>query len=163
MVGVFSFRFMSKSEGSFRFFGIDVVVVATAAAVAVTVTVLMLVGILRVPLTDIAMAGMVPVPVAAIMEGSACCKSHWIVSPSDLWPSSLVSWNIRVAQVAGIRILLPLPSTFVCRSLVDDLLGGGGGGVVNTFSSNKGSFFNGIKESPCEEAAVWGGLGGDGG
>lgn len=29
-------------------------------------------------------AGMVPVPVAAIIEGSACCNNHCIVSPSDL-------------------------------------------------------------------------------
>lgn len=30
------------------------------------------------------LAGIVPVPVAAIIAGSACCKSHSIVSPSDL-------------------------------------------------------------------------------
>ena len=71
------FRFMSKSEGSFRFLSVEVTAAELTAAVVV-------VGILRVPLTDVAMAGMVPVPVAAIMEGSACCKSHWIVSPSDL-------------------------------------------------------------------------------
>lgn len=81
--GVFSFRFMSKSEGSFRFLSVEVVAAAEV--------VLVVVGILRVPLTDMAMAGIVPVPVAAIMDGSACCKSHWMVSPSDLWPSSLVS------------------------------------------------------------------------
>lgn len=85
------------------------------------------VGILSVPFTDMAIAGTVPVPVAAMMAGSACSKSHLMVSPSDLWPSSLVSWNTLAAQVAGILILLPLPSTFVCRSLVEDLLGGGGG------------------------------------
>jgi hypothetical protein len=62
------------------------------------------------------LAGMVPVPVAAMMAGSACCSSHSMVSPSDLCPSSRVSWNTRAAHSAGIRILLPLPSTFVCRS-----------------------------------------------
>lgn len=36
-------------------------------------------------------AGIVPVPVAAMMAGSACCSSHSIVSPSDLWPNSRVS------------------------------------------------------------------------
>lgn len=75
VVGASSFRFMSKSEGSLRFLSVEVMVAEVVAVV---------VGILRVPLTDIAMAGMVPVPVAAIMDGSACCKSHWIVSPSDL-------------------------------------------------------------------------------
>lgn len=71
------------------------------------------------------LAGIVPVPVAAITAGSACCNSHSMVSPSDLWPSSRVSWNTLAAQRAGIRILRPLPSTFVCRSLVDVLFGGG--------------------------------------
>lgn len=83
-----------------------------------------MVGILRVPLTDMAIAGMVPVPVAAMIAGSARSRSHRIVSPSDLWPSSRVNWKIRAAQVAGIRILRPLPSTLVWRSLVDGLLGG---------------------------------------
>uniref|UniRef100_A0A804QWD0 Uncharacterized protein n=1 Tax=Zea mays TaxID=4577 RepID=A0A804QWD0_MAIZE len=68
-------------------------------------------------------AGMVPVPVAATMAGSACCSSHWTVSPSDLWPSSRVSWKIRAAQSAGIRIRRPLPSTLVCRSLLELRLG----------------------------------------
>lgn len=49
------------------------------------------VGIFRVPLTDIAMAGTVPVPVAAMIAGSACSRSHRMVSPSDLCPSSRVS------------------------------------------------------------------------
>ncbi|KAG0520253.1 hypothetical protein BDA96_08G058000 [Sorghum bicolor] len=60
---------------------------------------------------------MVPVPVAATMAGSACCSSHSMVSPSDLWPSSRVSWNTRAAHSAGIRIRRPRPSTLVCRSL----------------------------------------------
>lgn len=30
------------------------------------------------------LAGMVPVPVAAMMAGSACWRSHSMVSPSDL-------------------------------------------------------------------------------
>ena len=49
------------------------------------------VGILRVPFTDMAMAGTVPVPVAAMMAGSACSRSQRMVSPSDLWPSSRVN------------------------------------------------------------------------
>lgn len=53
--------------------------------------VLVVVGILRVPLTDMAIAGTVPVPVAAIIAGSACSSNHLIVSPSDLWPSSRVN------------------------------------------------------------------------
>lgn len=84
------------------------------------------VGILRVPPTDMAMAGTVPVPVAAMMDGSACSSNHRMVSPSDLWPSSRVNWKIRAAHVAGIRILRPRPSTFVCRSFVDALFAGGG-------------------------------------
>ncbi|WVY97590.1 hypothetical protein V8G54_029741 [Vigna mungo] len=74
------------------------------------------VGIFRVPPTDTAIAGTVPVPVASIIAGSACSRSHRIVSPSDLCPSSRVSWKILAAHVAGIRILRPRPSTFVCRS-----------------------------------------------
>ncbi|KAF0904976.1 hypothetical protein E2562_039242 [Oryza meyeriana var. granulata] len=62
-------------------------------------------------------AGMVTVPVAVMMAGSACCNSHSMVSPSDLCPSSPVSWNTRAVHSAGIRILLPQPSTFVCQSL----------------------------------------------
>lgn len=73
------------------------------------------------------LAGMVPVPVAAMMAGSACWSSHSIVSPSDLWPNSLVNWKTLAAQVAGIRILRPRPSTLVCLSLVDRLGGLGGG------------------------------------
>ncbi|CAL5345223.1 unnamed protein product [Camellia sinensis] len=48
-----------------------------------------------------AMVGTVPVPVAEMMEGSACSSNHRMVSPSDLWRSSRVSWKIRAAQVAG--------------------------------------------------------------
>lgn len=65
------------------------------------------------------LAGMVPVPVAAMIAGSACWRSHSIVSPSDLWLNSLVNWKTLAAQVAGIRMRRPRPSTFVCRSLVD--------------------------------------------
>lgn len=36
-------------------------------------------------------AGVVPEPVAAMMEGSAWRRSHSIVWPSDLWPSSRVN------------------------------------------------------------------------
>ena len=42
-----------------------------------------------------------------------------MVSPSDLCPSSLVSWKTLAAQRAGIRIRRPLPSTFVWRSFVE--------------------------------------------
>lgn len=70
------------------------------------------------------LAGIVPVPVAAMMAGSACCNSHSIVSPSDLWPNSLVNWKTLAAQAAGIRIRRPRPSTLVWRSFVD-LFGGG--------------------------------------
>ena len=80
------------------------------------------VGIFKVPPTDMAMAGTVPVPVAATMAGSACSNNHRTVSPSDLWPSSRVNWKIRAAHVAGMRILRPRPSTFVWRSFVDGLL-----------------------------------------
>ncbi|KAJ0590523.1 hypothetical protein HanIR_Chr04g0198391 [Helianthus annuus] len=79
---IFWFRFISKSEGSFLFLSIDSEALVEAEEV---------VGIFKVPFTDVAMAGIVPVPVAAIMDGSACCRSHCIVSPSDLCPSSLVS------------------------------------------------------------------------
>lgn len=58
------------------------------------------VGIFKVPLTDMAMAGTVPVPVALMMAGSACSKSQRMVSPSDLWPSSRVSWKTLAAHVA---------------------------------------------------------------
>ncbi|KAG5558486.1 hypothetical protein RHGRI_008430 [Rhododendron griersonianum] len=57
------------------------------------------------------------------MAGSALSRSHRMVSPSDLWPSSRVNWKILAAQAAGIRILRPLPSTLVCRSFDDALLG----------------------------------------
>lgn len=68
------------------------------------------------------LAGVVPVPVAAMMEGSAWRRSHSMVWPSDLWPSSLVSWKTRAAHMIGMRILLPLPSTLLCRSLVGGFL-----------------------------------------
>lgn len=42
-------------------------------------------------LREVKFAGIVPVPVAAITAGSACCRSHSIVSPSDLWPNSRVN------------------------------------------------------------------------
>lgn len=76
-------------------------------------------------LRDVKFAGIVPVPVAAITAGSACWRSHSIVSPSDLCPSSRVSWNTLAAQRAGIRIRRPRPSTLVWRSLVEVLFGGG--------------------------------------
>lgn len=66
-------------------------------------------------------AGTVPVPVAAMMEGSAWRRSHSMVSPSERWPSSRVNWKIRAAQRAGIRTRLPLPLTLVWRSLELDM------------------------------------------
>ncbi|KAM0928353.1 hypothetical protein ACQ4PT_002427 [Festuca glaucescens] len=74
------------------------------------------VGILSTPSTVVAMAGTVPVPVAATMAGSDCCSSQRTVSPSDLCPSSRVSWKILAAHAAGIRIRRPRPSTLVWRS-----------------------------------------------
>ncbi|CAL5405215.1 unnamed protein product [Camellia sinensis] len=81
-----------------------------------------MVGIFRLPLTETAMAGTVPIPVASKVAGSARSRSHLTISPSDLWPSSQVNWKILAAQAAGIRILWPRPSTLVWRSLVADLL-----------------------------------------
>ncbi|KAK3422019.1 hypothetical protein EUGRSUZ_G02583 [Eucalyptus grandis] len=63
------------------------------------------------------LAGVVPVPVAAMMEGSAWRRSHSMVWPSDLCPSSRVSWKTRAAHMIGIRIRRPRPSTLLCRSL----------------------------------------------
>lgn len=97
------------------------------------------VGIFKVPLTDMAMAGTVPVPVALMMAGSACSKSQRMVSPSDLWPSSRVSWKTLAAHVAGIRILLPRPSTLVCRSFLDDFITGGASGGAGFSSAASGS------------------------
>lgn len=79
----------------------------------------------REMLRDVKFAGIVPVPVAAMTAGSACWRSHSMVSPSDLCPSSRVSWKTLAAHRAGIRILRPLPSTLVCRSFVEVLFGGG--------------------------------------
>jgi len=67
--------------------------------------------------TEEKLAGVVPVPVAAMIDGSAWRRSHSIVWPSDLWPSSRVSWNTRAAQMMGIRMRRPRPSTLLCRSL----------------------------------------------
>lgn len=127
-------------DGRFRLrsSGLAAVVVAAAA-----------VGIFRVPLTDIAMAGIVPVPVAAMMAGSACSNSQRMVSPSDLWPSSLVSWKTLAAQVAGIRILRPRPSTLVWRSLVEDLFICGGGVGLSSAESDCSSFSNAMRRG-CE-------------
>ena len=75
-------------------------------------------------------AGMVPVPVAVNTACSAWRSSHCTVSPSDLWPSSRVSWKIRAAQAAGMRMRRPRPSTLVWRSLVELRLGGGAGAAA---------------------------------
>lgn len=42
-----------------------------------------------------------------------------MVSPSERWPSSRVSWNIRAAQSGGMRTRRPRPFTLVWRSLVE--------------------------------------------
>lgn len=123
---------------------------------------LAVVGIFKVPLTDIAMAGTVPVPVAAMMAGSACSNSQRMVSPSDLWPSSRVSWKTLAAHVAGIRILRPRPSTLVWRSFVEALFicdGGtiSGGGVGLSSAVSGSSSFRNAMRSGC--AAVTGGRG----
>lgn len=68
---------------------------------------------------DTGAAGTVPLPVAAMIDGSAWRNSHSMVSPSERWPSSLVSWKIRAAQRGGIRTRRPRPLTFVWRSLVE--------------------------------------------
>ncbi|KAK2999276.1 hypothetical protein RJ639_023471 [Escallonia herrerae] len=52
------------------------------------------------------------------MEGSACRRSHSMVSPSERRPSSRVSWNTRAAHRAGILTRRPRPFTLVWRSLV---------------------------------------------
>ncbi|KAK9094657.1 hypothetical protein Scep_026126 [Stephania cephalantha] len=102
-------------------------------------------GDLRAPTTEEAVAGTVPVPVAAMMEGSAFSRSQRTVSPSDLWPSSRVNWKIRAAQIAGMRILRPRPSTFAWRSLDAFFSGatadfliccGGGGSSVSVVGSS---------------------------
>lgn len=118
------------------------------SSMAAEVVVAAVVGIFRVPLTDMAMAGTVPVPVAAMMAGSACSSSQRMVSPSDLWPSSRVSWKTLAAHVAGIRILRPRPSTFVWRSFVDDLFTGCGDTITGGgagFSSGCSSFISAMR------------------
>lgn len=104
----------SELEGRFRF------LVEEGGEELSSTDVDAVVGILRVPPTETAMAGTVPVPVASMMACSACSSSHRTVSPSDLCPSSRVSWKILAAHVAGILILRPRPSTLVWRSLVED-------------------------------------------
>ncbi|XP_042048549.1 uncharacterized protein LOC121794449 [Salvia splendens] len=115
------------------------------------------VGIFSVPLTDVAMAGTVPVPVAAIMAGSACSSSQRMVSPSDLWPSSRVSWKTLAAHVAGIRILRPRPSTFVWRSFVDDLFAGSCKTTSGFSSAVSGtsSFMSAMRSGCAEEFRLW--------
>lgn len=75
-------------------------------------------------LSDVKLAGIVPVPVAAMTAGSACWSNHSMVSPSDLWPNSRVSWKTLAAHRAGMRMRRPRPSTLVWRSLVEVRLGG---------------------------------------
>ena len=74
---------------------------------------------------EVKLAGMVSVPMVAIIAGSTCWRSHSMVLSSDLWPNSRLSWKTRVAQRVGIRMRRPRPSTFVCWSLVEVRFGGG--------------------------------------
>jgi len=74
---------------------------------------------MEVATEDMGAEGTVPEPVAAMMEGSAWRRSHSMVSPSERWPSSRVSWKIRAAQSGGIRTRRPRPLTLVWRSLVE--------------------------------------------
>ena len=46
---------------------------------------------------EVKLAAMVPVSVVAITSSSTCWRSHSMVSPSNLWPSSWVSWKMQVA------------------------------------------------------------------
>lgn len=43
-----------------------------------------------------------------------------MVSPSERWPSSRVSWKMRAAQSAGMRTRRPRPFTFACRSFEEE-------------------------------------------
>ncbi|KAL2461946.1 Uncharacterized protein Adt_45366 [Abeliophyllum distichum] len=56
--------------------------------------------------------GTVPVPVAAMMAGSAWLRSHSMVSQSERWSSSLVSWNTRAAHKVGILTLAAMAIDF---------------------------------------------------
>ncbi len=80
----------SLFDGRLRFFVVVVVVVVVEVEEQEEES-WMLVGIFRVPPTETAMAGTVPVPVASMMACSACSRSHLTVSPSDLCPSSRVN------------------------------------------------------------------------
>ena len=73
-------------------------------------------GTTKVPPTDVAIAGIVPLPVALIISASAFFSNQRMVSPSDLRPSCLVSSNSLAVETDDIRILRPRPSTFTCRS-----------------------------------------------
>ena len=68
-----------------------------------------------------------------------------MVSPSDLCPSSRVSWKILAAHAAGMRIRRPRPSTLVCRSRFR------GGGLLRTMAippkNSTGSGFGTM--NPC--------------
>lgn len=100
---------------------------------------------------EVKLAGMVPVPVAAMTEGSACWRSHSMVSPSDLWPSSRVSWKTRAAQRAGMRMRRPRPSTLVWRSLVEVRLGGGF--LLLLLLEDEGG--SAAKAAEEDEVAIW--------
>ena len=44
-----------------------------------------------------------------------------MVSPSERWPSSRVSWKMRAAQRAGMRTRRPRPLTFAWRSFEEEV------------------------------------------
>lgn len=97
------------------------------------------------------LAGTVPEPVASRMAGSACFRSHSTVSPSVLCPSSRVNWNTRAAHIAGIRILRPRPSTFVCRSLLGGLFAAA---AATAFFSASGTASAVDEDDGCPPAAA---------
>ena len=74
------------------------------------------------PTMDRGKVGTTHVPVAAMIAGLTLLRSHWIVSPFDLWPNPHISWKIRAALAVGILTLRPRPFTLVCLYLVEGLL-----------------------------------------
>jgi hypothetical protein len=73
--------FMSTNSLFDSHFCFWVVVVVEGIVIVFEVVV---VGILRVSLTDMMMVGTVPVPVAFMIACSTCSRSHQTISPSDL-------------------------------------------------------------------------------
>nr|KYP60301.1 hypothetical protein KK1_015755 [Cajanus cajan] len=59
-----------------------------------------------------------------MMEGSAWRRSHSMVWPSDLWPSSRVTWKTQAAQMMGMQMSRPQPSTLLWWSFEGGFLPG---------------------------------------